>query len=154
MSSLNKVLIIGRLGQDPELRYTASQKPVANFTVATSTKDSTGKETTEWHRIIVWDKLAENCMQYLKKGKLCYVEGRLTTRTWEKDGHKNYTTEIVAHTVQFLSPNEGATPVAPPQGFNFNKNLASSRPQPAPLNSPSQGQAWTPEHDPLDEIPF
>lgn len=98
---LNKVMIIGRLGRDPEVRYTQGGKAVANFSVATD-HGSRDNKKTEWHRIVVWDKLAELCGQYLTKGRQVYVEGRLQTRDWEKDGVKRSSTEIVAHTVTFL----------------------------------------------------
>lgn len=104
--SVNKVILLGRLGQDPELKYTPSGTAVCNFTVATSEsyKDKSGnrQEKTEWSRIVVWGKLAELCNQYLSKGRQVYVEGRLQTRMWEKDNHKNYITEINATTVQFI----------------------------------------------------
>jgi len=99
---------MGRLGQDPELKYTPSGAAVCNFSVATSEawndKNSGQKqERTEWHRIVVWGKLAELCNQYLSKGRQCYVEGRLQTRSWDdKEGNKRYTTEINAVTVQFI----------------------------------------------------
>jgi single-strand DNA-binding protein len=105
---INKVIIIGRLGNDPEIRYTPSGSAVANFSVATSDtwKDKTTgekKERTEWHRIVAWDKLGENCGKYLSKGRQVYVEGRLQTRSYDdKEGVKRYTTEIVAQDVQFL----------------------------------------------------
>ena len=107
MANVNRVILIGRLGQDPELKSTAQGKSVANFSLATneSWKDSTGakQERTEWHRIVVWDKTAELCNQYLKKGREAYIEGRLQTREWDdKEGKKRYTTEIVAERVQFL----------------------------------------------------
>lgn len=105
--SLNKVMLIGRLGADPELRYTQSGAAVASFNLATNEtwNDSAGKkqEKTEWHRIVVWGKQAENCAKYLKKGRQAYVEGRLATRDWEdRDGNKRQTTEITAQTVQFI----------------------------------------------------
>jgi len=105
--SLNKVMLIGHLGSDPELRYTQGGAPVANFNLATNERwnDKGGQtqERTEWHKVVVWGKLAETCEKYLKKGRQAYVEGRLQTRDWEdKDGNKRYTTEIVAMTVQFL----------------------------------------------------
>lgn len=105
--SVNKVIVIGRLGQDPELKHTPGGMPVCNFTVATteSWSDKSGKkqEKTEWHRIVVWGKLAELCNQYLAKGKQAYIEGSLQTRSWDdKNGGKKYTTEIVAKSVQFL----------------------------------------------------
>lgn len=106
--SVNKVIIIGNLGTDPELRYTQTGQAVANFRVATnekwSDKDGQSQERTEWHRIVVWGRQAENCEKYLAKGRQVYVEGRLQTRDWEdRDGNKRYTTEIVAQSVQFLS---------------------------------------------------
>jgi single-strand DNA-binding protein len=108
--SVNKVTIIGNLGQDPETRYTPSGVAVCNFSVATSEswkdKDSgEKKERTEWHRIVAWGKLGELCGEYLSKGKKAYIEGKLQTREWEdKQGVKRYTTEIVAKDVVFLSP--------------------------------------------------
>ncbi|MEI8031855.1 MAG: single-stranded DNA-binding protein [Chlorobiaceae bacterium] len=105
---LNKVMLIGHLGTDPELRVTASGQSVVNFTVATneSFKDGSGnlQERTEWHRIVVWGKLAEICNQYLKKGRHVYVEGRLQTRSWDdaKSGEKKYATEIVCSDMQML----------------------------------------------------
>ncbi len=105
--SLNKAMIIGRLGNDPEVRYAQSGTAMGNFNLATneSWMDKSGQrqEKTEWHRIVVFGKQAENCAKYLKKGRQAYVEGRLQTREWEdRDGNKRTTTEIVAQTVQFL----------------------------------------------------
>ena len=107
MSGVNKVILVGRLGADPEIRYTGSGASVANFNLATSEnwtdKEGQRQEPTEWHRVVVWGKMAEICAQYLGKGRQAYVEGRLQTRQWDdKDGNKRYTTEIVATTVQFL----------------------------------------------------
>ncbi len=107
MSSLNKAMIIGRLGQDPEVRYTQSNTAVANLSVATSEryKDSSGewKENTEWHRVVAWGRLAEICQEYLKKGSQVYIEGPIQTRQWEdKDGQTRYTTEIKALTLTML----------------------------------------------------
>ncbi len=105
---LNKAMLIGHLGNDPEMRVTASGQSVVNFTLATneSFRDSTGnmQERTEWHRIVAWGKLAEICNQYLKKGRQVYVEGRLQTRSWDdnKTGEKRYTTEIVCSDMQML----------------------------------------------------
>ncbi len=111
---VNKVIIIGNLGADPELRYTPSGQAVANFRVATSEswqdKQGQKQERTEWHRIVAWGKLAELVVEYLKKGRQAYIEGKLQTRQWDdRDGNKRYTTEIVANTVQFLGgrPGEG-----------------------------------------------
>lgn len=111
--SVNKVILVGRLGQNPEVRYTPSGSAVANFSVATNEawtdKSGQKQERTEWHRIVVWGKLAELCSQYLAKGRQCYVEGRLQTREWtDKDGVKKYSTEVQAQTVQFLGGERGA----------------------------------------------
>ena len=114
MAGVNKVILIGNLGRDPELRYTQSGQPVANFTMATTEswnkRDGSGREEkTEWHRIVAWGRTAELCAQYLAKGRTVYVEGRLQTREWEdREGKKQRTTEIVAQTVQFLGGNRGA----------------------------------------------
>ena len=107
MSGVNKVILIGNLGNDPDLRYTPSGVAVANFSIATSErwndKDGKPQERTEWHRIVAWRKLAEIAGEYLKKGKQVYVEGKLQTRSWEdKEGAKRYTTEIVADNIQML----------------------------------------------------
>jgi single-strand DNA-binding protein len=112
MAGVNKVILIGNLGAPPELRYTPGGQAVANFRIATNEKwtDKGGQaqERTEWHRIVVWGKLAELCNQYLTKGRQVFVEGRLQTREWmDKENHKNYTTEIVAQQVTFLGGREG-----------------------------------------------
>ena len=112
MASVNKVILVGNLGRDPELRYIQSGQAVANFTLATNDrwrdKEGNNQERTEWHRIVVWGKSAENCAQYLQKGRSVYVEGRLQTREWEdKDGNKRQTTETIAQTVQFLGGGRG-----------------------------------------------
>lgn len=112
-AGVNKVILIGNLGRDPELRYTQSGQPVANFSLATSEqftkKDGTRDERTEWHRIVAWARTAELCAQYLSKGRTVYVEGRLQTREWEnREGQKQRTTEVVAQTVQFLGGPRGS----------------------------------------------
>ncbi len=113
MASLNRVTIMGNLGQDPELRFTQSQMAVATLRIATTdyrtAPDGQRQEFTEWHRVVVWGKQAENCSKYLAKGRSVLVEGRLATRAWEdKQGQKRYTTEIVAQNVQFLGGAAGA----------------------------------------------
>ena len=125
--SVNKVILVGRLGQNPEVRYTPSGSAVANFSVATNEawtdKNGQKQERTEWHRVVVWGKLAELCNQYLQKGRQCYVEGRLQTREWaDKDGVKKYSTEVQAQTVQFLGADRAAgsenrAPGASPSSF-------------------------------------
>jgi len=108
LAGVNKIILVGRLGKDPEIRYTPSGAAVANFTVATSEewKDrETGEkqERTEWHRIVAWRRLGEVCGEYLHKGSQVYIEGRLQTRSWEdRDGNKRYTTEVIAQTMQML----------------------------------------------------
>lgn len=109
---LNKVHIIGRLGKDPEAKYTAGGEMVVNFSVATDEqwKDKAGEKVqkTTWHNIVVWGKLAEICNQYLVKGKLVYIEGKISNSTWDdKDGVKHYKSEIVASTMKMLSGGEG-----------------------------------------------
>lgn len=107
--SVNKVILVGRLGADPEKLVTGTGRTVTRFNVATSEqwKDQAGQkqEKTEWHKIVVWGPQAERCAEHLAKGRQVYVEGRLQTRQWEgKDGNKRYTTEVVAQRVQYLSP--------------------------------------------------
>lgn len=110
---VNKVILVGNLGADPELRYTPSGQPVATFRIATgdawTDKDGQKQERTEWHRIVVWSKQAELASQYLSKGRQVYIEGRLQTREWQdRDGNKRYTTEIVANQLVFLGGGGGA----------------------------------------------
>lgn len=112
MASLNKVMLIGNMGGDPELRYTPDGVPVCNFNLATNKrykkKDGTQVDDTEWHRIVVWQSQAENVNKYTKKGSRVYVEGELQTREWEdNDGNKRWTTEVVARIVQFLDKKDG-----------------------------------------------
>jgi single-strand DNA-binding protein len=111
MGSVNKVILIGNLGADPELKYTPSQRPLCNLRIATTEvyKDKSGQrqEKTEWHRVTVWGDQAENCNKYLAKGRSVYVEGRLQTRSYDKDGQKHYATDIVADRVVFLGSGGG-----------------------------------------------
>ena len=112
MAGVNKAILVGNLGRDPELRQTPNGQAVVNFTLATSENwtDKSGErqERTEWHRIVVWGRTAEMCNQYLSKGRTVYVEGRIQTREWEdKEGNKRYTTEIIANDVQFLGGGGG-----------------------------------------------
>jgi single-strand DNA-binding protein len=112
MSGVNKVILVGNLGANPELRYTQGQQAVANLRIATTEKwtDKSGQkqEATEWHRVVVWGRQAEICGQYLTKGRQVYVEGRIRTRQWQdQQGQKRYTTEIVAQNVQMLGGRAG-----------------------------------------------
>lgn len=121
MGNLNKAMIIGRLGADPEVRYTQANTAIANFNVATTDKyrDANGEtvENTEWHRIVAWGKLAEFCQKFMKKGSQVFIEGPIQTRQWEdKEGQKRYTTEIKALTIQLLDSKgdgSGAKPSSP-----------------------------------------
>jgi single-strand DNA-binding protein len=141
MAGVNKAIVVGRLGGDPELRYTQSGRAVANFSLATSEewKDKeTGekKERTEWHRIVAWGRLGEICGQYLAKGRQVYIEGRLQTRSWEKDGVTRYTTEIVASEMQMLGS----------KGSGGGSGDASS--------GPDASAAGQPPMDTGEDIPF
>ncbi len=143
--SVNKVLLIGRLGNNPEIRYTNTGTAVANFNLATSEnwndKNGQRQERTEWHRVVVWGKLAELCEKYLSKGRQCFVEGRLQTRSWDdKDGNKRYTTEIVASTIQFLGT-AGAQTSAGASAMDSSPEMAD--------NGPTLESSFT-----EDEIPF
>jgi len=106
-SGINKVIIVGNLGQDPEIKYTAGGAAVTTLSIATSDswkdKDSgMDQERTEWHRVVLWRRLAEVAGEYLKKGSKVYIEGQLQTRKWEQEGQTRYTTEIIARDMQFL----------------------------------------------------
>ncbi len=107
MVSVNKIIVIGNLGKDPEMRFTPNGNPVTSFSVATNRRYTTSegeqREETEWFTVVAWNKLAEQCNQFLTKGRLVYVEGRLHMHTWEgQDGQKHYQNEIVANSVRFL----------------------------------------------------
>ncbi len=115
---INKVILIGRLGMDPEIRYTASGKAVCNFSIATD-EGFGDKKRTEWHNIVLWEKIAEVASKYLSKGSLIYIEGRLQTRSYEdKEGITKYRTEVVAQRMQMLSPKDspGQVPADMPTG--------------------------------------
>ena len=124
MASLNKVMLIGNLGKDPEVRFTASGAAVASFSIATSdrikNKSGEWEDRTEWHNIVLWNKLAEVAKEYLTKGKTVYIEGRLQTRKWQdRDGKDRWSTEIVGDRMQMLSPKgeSGARPSRQDDGF-------------------------------------
>lgn len=149
MAGVNKVILIGNLGRDPEMRFTPGGQAVANFTLATTenwtNKGGEKEERTEWHRIVVWGRTAELCAQYLAKGRSVYIEGRLQTREWEnKEGQKQRTTEIHAQTVQFLGGPRGDAP-------------AGARP-PARASAPAEpsGGSFEPSSaaPPEEDIPF
>lgn len=155
--SVNKVILVGRLGQDPELRYTPSGAAVANFSVATNEawtdKSGQKQERTEWHRIVVWGKQAELCNQYLGKGRQAYIEGRLQTRQWQdQSGQTRYTTEVHAQTIRFLgsgaNAQNSAESFAPSAGHSSQQAGASQASAGMP-GGPMDGPAFT-----EDDIPF
>ena len=160
MASINKVILIGNLGRDPEVRYTPSGAAVCNVTVATSRnwkdKNSGEKvEETEWHRVVFYDRLAEIAGEYLKQGRSVYVEGRLKTRKWQdKEGKDNYTTEIVADNMQMLGSREGMG--GGDEGGS--RSDSSSRPAQRPAaNKPAASptsKSSTGFDDMDDDIPF
>ncbi len=153
--SINKVMLLGRLGNDPEVKHTPTGQAVCNFSMATSEKwtDKQGQkqEKTEWHRVVVWGKLAEICGQYLGKGRETFIEGKIVTRAWEdKEGNKRYTTEIVANNVQFIGGNPNANATAG-QGQQASQPQANQ----APANNPAQGYNNVPDTNfASDDIPF
>lgn len=132
MGSLNSVQLIGNLGQDPELRYTGDKTAVCNLRLATTYRTKTGPEKTEWHRVVCWRDIAENSAKYLKKGAQVFVQGRIETRTWDKDGTKHYTTEIMAEKVVFLG-GRGEKPA------NQQQRAAAPAPEPAEEEGPGVG---------------
>ncbi|MGB7566293.1 MAG: single-stranded DNA-binding protein [Chitinivibrionales bacterium] len=139
MAGVNKVILIGNLGKDPELRYTPNGQPVASFSLATTErwndKNNQKQEKTEWHNIVVWGKLGELANQYLKKGRSAYIEGRITTRSWDdRDGNKKYRTEIVANQIQFLGGNQGG-------------GDGSATSEPAQVSDPQFDQSSAPEQN-------
>jgi single-strand DNA-binding protein len=170
---LNKVMLIGNLGKDPELRYTTSGQAVCDFNIATSEvytdRDGQKQEKTEWHRVVVWARQAENCKRYLSKGSKVFVEGRLQTRDWQdQSGNKRYTTEVVAQNVQFLSP-KGSTgggafqeppppsdEYAPPPSYSDRQRRQPAQ-EPVSTGSTSYGRppGGQDEMPPLDDdLPF
>lgn len=144
--SLNKVILIGRLGRDPELRYTVTGTPVVNFPLATSDvytdKDGNRQEKTEWHKIVVWGKQAETVANYLGKGRLIYVEGSLQTRKWtDNQGQDRYTTEIRAQRVVFLDSQTSEETITPVSDKD-------------PFSDDELGPAFPSEASGIDEPPF
>ncbi|HNZ52984.1 MAG TPA: single-stranded DNA-binding protein [bacterium] len=145
-NSLNKVLLLGRLGRDPEKKYTGSGTAVCNFSVATSesVKKGTGyEEKTEWHKIIVFGNQAENVSKFVKKGSLVFIEGRIQSRSYQdKDGNEKYVTEIVANTIRFLDIKESADS----ERVYHNKETKNEQP-----SQPSENTAGIAEED---DLPF
>lgn len=169
--SVNKVILVGRLGQDPKLTYLPSGQPAAEFTLATdeSFKNREGQkeERTEWHRIKVYGKQAEVCANYLGKGRLVYIEGGLRTRSWEdQQGQKRYMTEVVVsapgHTVQFMDSKGGGVEAAPMEGGYGGNDRRPAPPQqqrqqnnrPRQRQDEDQGPAFPSEASGMDDVPF
>ncbi|MBL7787008.1 MAG: single-stranded DNA-binding protein [Chitinophagales bacterium] len=151
MSSINKVMLMGRLGKDPEAYHFESGRAKVTFSLATSetfTRDGNREEVTEWHNIVMWDKLAEIAEKYLKKGKLIYVEGKIKTRSWDdKDGNKRYTTEILADKMTMISTGDG-------QGGNSGGNSGYGNSADSRSNTPRIEDHNPPPPSDLDDLPF
>jgi single-strand DNA-binding protein len=149
--SINKVILVGRLGRDPEMKYTASGTPFCRFSIATDegwTDKASGERTekTEWHNIVVWDKLAEICNSYLAKGRMVYIEGSLQTREWDdQEGNKRKTTEVRARDMVLLG--------GPPGGADSGGG-GSRRPSPGPGPEPGPGGGGGGGPITDDDIPF
>ena len=164
MASVNKVILVGNLGRDPEVRYLPSGDPVANITIATSSryKSKTGEmvEETEWHRVTFFGRLAEIASQYLKKGRPVYVEGRIKTRKYtDKDGIEKYATDIIANEMQLLGGREGMGEPAggDDEGGYAPRSAPAARPaaaRPAPAPAPAATRPSTGFDDMDDDIPF
>lgn len=161
MASVNKVILVGNLGRDPEVRYLPSGDAVANVTIATSSKykSKTGEmvEETEWHRVTFFGKLAEIVGQYLKKGRSIYVEGRIKTRKYtDKDGVEKYATDIIANEMQMLGSREGmGEPSGGDEGGGYARPAAAARPVAAarpPAAAPAKPSSGFDDMD--DDIPF
>jgi single-strand DNA-binding protein len=154
MASVNKVILIGNLGKDPEVRYLPSGDAVANISIATTEtwKDKAGEkqEKTEWHRVAMFSKLAEIAGEYLKKGSQVYIEGRLETRKWtDKEGHERYSTEIKADRMQMLGSRSGGSErMAPPDDAPRGESSSSA---PSKKPAPAKGGSFD---DLEDDIPF
>ena len=158
MSSLNKVMIIGRLGRDPEMRYTQAGKPVCSLNVATDegyTNDRGEKvDKTEWHKVVFWDRQAETCSQYLAKGSLVFIEGRLSTRKYQdQQGQDRYVTEIQGQRVQFLDRKADGN--GQPGGQQERgRRQQGRRHAPPPSDYEDLGPAFPSEASGLDDVPF
>jgi single-strand DNA-binding protein len=160
MASVNKVILVGNLGRDPEVRYLPSGDPVANVTIATSSKykSKTGEmvEETEWHRVTFFGKLAEIVGQYLKKGRSVYVEGRIKTRKYtDKDGVEKFATDIIANEMQMLGSREGmGEPAGDDEAGGYSRPAPASRPAAAQRPAASAAKPSSGFDDMDDDIPF
>jgi single-strand DNA-binding protein len=163
MASVNKVILVGNLGKDPETRYMPNGEAVTNVTIATSdnwTDKTSGekKEATEWHRVTFYRRLAEVAAEYLKKGSSVYVEGKLRTRKWQdKDGQDRYTTEIIADVMQMLGSRGGgggSAPMDDAPAYGGGRDGGSSGREPARTAKPAAKKPATALEDLDDDIPF
>lgn len=157
--SLNKVMVIGRLGRDPELKYTQAGAPVCTLNVATdesyTDRDGNKVDKAEWHRVVVFQKAAENCSQYLAKGSLVFIEGSLQTRKWQdQQGQDRYVTEIRAHRVQFLDRKGDNGQSGGQQGRQGNGRPQGQRQGQPPAGYEDLGPAFPSEASGIDECPF
>ena len=152
MAGVNKVILVGNLGKDPEVRHLDNGRAVANFSVATSEtyKNRQGERvtTTEWHNVVLWTPLAEIAEKYLKKGSQVYIEGKLTTRSWDdQEGNKRYTTEVVGREMKMLGSSQGM-----PLARESNTTIGGT--SPAPSESATQSPAPPIPEDDTDDLPF
>ncbi|PPE70071.1 single-stranded DNA-binding protein [Caldimonas thermodepolymerans] len=166
MASVNKVILIGNLGRDPEVRYTPSGSAVCNLSLATTRNwksRDTGErqEETEWHRVVLYDRLAEIAGEYLRKGRSVYIEGRLKTRKWQgQDGKDNYTTEIIAEQMQLLGGREGGSSGGGDEGGGYSREPyegggGGGRSAPAPRAASKPAPKTSTGFDDMDDdIPF
>lgn len=160
MKGVNKVILVGNLGRDPEVRYTTGGTAVTNLRIATSEqwKDKQSgerKESTEWHQVVLFGRLGEIAGEYLKKGRTVYIEGRLQTRKWEKDGIDRYSTEIVANEMQILGSRGGANDTAP-MPYGDDEQSGANRPPRAPIQTDKQAASPSMDvpDDFDDDLPF
>ncbi len=158
---INKVILIGNVGADPESRYLANGNQVTNITLATtdSWKDKQSgqqQDRTEWHRVVFFGKVAEIAGQYLKKGSQCYIEGRIQTREWEKDGIKRYTTEIVVDMGGSLQLLGGAADSATSNSYHRPKPTQAAQPSSSVASKPDKSNGWPDEDTTFnwEEVPF
>ena len=148
---VNRVILVGHLGQDPEMRYTSSGTPVTNFSVATNERwnnqNGERQERTEWHKIVTWSKLAEISNEYLTKGQLVFIEGRIQTREWDdRDGNKRRTTEIIASDMRMMSP-RGTNGHSPKDSIEMGEGVAAAPGKKAEGEKMDEGMTE-------DDIPF
>jgi single-strand DNA-binding protein len=154
--SVNKVLLLGNLGQNPELRYSQTQTAICRFSIATAERqkgaDGNWTEKTEWHKIVTFGRVAENCGKYLQKGKQVFVDGRIQTSKWQdQEGKDRYTTEIIANEVQFIGGSKGEGIEIERSNSNYSSDQSNNSESAAPVNTSALGKPVSFEDD---DIPF